>query len=377
VERNTLDKIIRPVANCIGDGKLLSWDQYDTLKGSLILLIVIGHNTNLQSVWPNMDRMIYNFHVSSFLLIPQMLGAGAFTLVVMRDKAIRFMAPHVCFLTLASILYAINFDQGLTIADYVARWSDALLYSNSPKIVAAAGLQLYWFLPTLLCMTVIRAFYYNTNTYIALVLFFALAGTALFIGTMGSYYVKHLPWGLAIAAYMLCAGLLTVHLVNFLRRLNHHALVFCALALALAALTLASVYVTDSRLNLSVGRFFSIETPAKFFVHFALVITGMLTALYAARYLDILRVFRMFGRYSLVIFLSHSMIFYGINFVAPKLGVNLFNLAGGVFSLALTVLLSTLVAKVIADVSILRKLITTRGFSDWIPGRSVNKPHQA
>ncbi len=46
----------------------------DRLKGLLILLIVIGHNSLMMTAFPDFQRLIYLFHVQSFFLLSACLS---------------------------------------------------------------------------------------------------------------------------------------------------------------------------------------------------------------------------------------------------------------------------------------------------------------
>ena len=156
---NSLSRLVAGTSH-VGPGSLITWKEYETIKGILIVLIVVGHNTFVveQTAAIELRAILYNFHVSSFLLLPFLFAASRFSGPLVGDQMGRYLIPFLVFYTFASLLNAlVHPDVDTTLASRLVEYLEGLIFASASEIEQSSGFRLYWFLPTLLCLVLTLA----------------------------------------------------------------------------------------------------------------------------------------------------------------------------------------------------------------------------
>jgi len=361
--REAVSSLIQPKVTFFGPKGFLSWDAYESLKGLLILFIAMGHNSILTGVFPNLDWYLYNFHVSSFLMVSFLFRPEPFTASANRDKLVRYLVPFaICVLLLAPIKWLVQeppVDVWTSLQSIVL----GLLFGTAPLLKEATGFNLFWFLPTIALLAVVRSWYYWLSPKGA---GFALLGIIALELILSWYkvHIDYMPFGFPIVLYIFPLGLIGVILARICFNSDWQKLVFIGLLVCLWLLENGSLDM-GYRMNLSMGVKHGLHVPAPFILLKALVVVGFLCCLMASRYLAGLKFLRVLGKYSLLVYLSHSLIYQTLLLLANWAGFDPFNFVAGVLSLMLTLGLAIALSALVQRVELLRNLVTPRDYASF------------
>jgi len=158
----------------------------DSVKGLLIITVVLGHSILAESLIPGLKAAVYSFHVQCFLLIPFLFPAPALTGRNLVNTLTRYIVPYVLTVVAFSALHAMARD-----ASIITRILDllrALLTGNANDLKQATGFYFFWFLPVLSVTVVLRSVYFNCRPK----LLFLLAAFAI----VGHFLLPAMPWSL-------------------------------------------------------------------------------------------------------------------------------------------------------------------------------------
>lgn len=338
--------------------------EYDSVKGLLVLLIVLGHNTLLSDVAPALPDVLYAFHVYAFLLLPFLFPSHRWTLRFAVDRTARYLVPYAAFYLLAAALTLVTLKSGGALGARIQAALAGLLLGTADPIKRGCGFLLYWFLPALWSVALLRAAVRGASP--------ALRGGALAASILFFLWVGGVPrplrmwmWmGSGIALFVYPLGLATAWLWSLRARVSTTWIGIVAgvvfVALSAAALRMESS-VRLARLVVPTA-----GEPVRVLLHAAIPLAATIAALAAARLLARVPGMVAIGRHSLVIYLAHSLVFQGLLrvFGGPG-GTREALLAAGGASFAVTVAIALAVAIAIERVDLLRRTITPRTASEW------------
>lgn len=135
---------------------LLDKKTSTTVKGVLILLIILGHNSILMHT-QNGDtpillyRYLYHFHVYCFLILPMLYNVPVMTCSRLKKDISHLFKPYV-FLFIALVSYQIILGERIN----PERVFEAFISGNEPLIKGALGASFPWFLPTMFTFLILR-----------------------------------------------------------------------------------------------------------------------------------------------------------------------------------------------------------------------------
>ena len=160
------------------------------IKGLLIFLIVLGHNMffiyYLESV--QVQNYLYCFHIQAFFLLPFLYGAKPLTKKRLANYFIRLYWPYLLLTTILSVIYS-NF--------YLQKELDFLgilrmyVTGDVSLIKQYCGVQIFWFMPAMFSLSVLRDWFYYSNKVVqaVLLLLSCIANVFLFLASdYGHYY---------------------------------------------------------------------------------------------------------------------------------------------------------------------------------------------
>lgn len=140
---------------------LLTRDQSNCIKGILILLIILGHNSilmHLNSDDINFKNWLYSFHVKSFLFLPFLYNYKKFQIKSLKKNAKRLLIPYSIFFV---ILFVINFFNVHTFNVLTTVW--AYITGSQILLREVTGLIYIWFLPSMFSILVFKDLSYSNG----------------------------------------------------------------------------------------------------------------------------------------------------------------------------------------------------------------------
>lgn len=350
-----------PPASARGDS-----DAFDAVKGLLILLIVVGHLSPLQYVsgmgW--LFPVLYRFHVVSFLLLPFLLGRAKWQTRWLADRAVRYLVPYAMWVVATAIVFDLTVGAGVAPLELVRRTSWGLWTGNALDLKAATGFQLYWFLPALFTVTLLRAVLTRLPGRwlpVAAAVAWALHGTvALWLGGWSCT-----PLGLAVAVYVLPMGLTAAWLWPYARRVPSWAL--ACVAVALAVTTRAMGLYT----NVGVLAVFGWRDFAWMLITDIDAIASFLTVVAVAPLLARVPGLPALGRMSLGIYLCHSLFLQAVLLVGLRAGRQPFGEDAALFAFVglVTALTGGILSARLMQLKVLQPWLLPRGLTDWTATR--------
>ena len=286
--------------------------EIDAFKGLLICLIVLGHNSLFSSEFPLPFRVLYNFHVACFLLLPCIFFGQSVRGLQVADRLVRYGVPHILFFLLACVLYFYFFVPRNLAA--VQEWAGtvfiALLFSSEETYNTAVGLRLFWFLPALLNLLFLRSLFFSLEQKgRRLFLLFVLLVHA-FLGLVPREYLPYIPYGLPLVLFLFPLGLLAGILwKNF----NGQPGFWLASLLSFIAALWFGVYFDSYAPLAGDPRVFSVFQPVQLIFHDIYLVSAFFGLIGLMRFSPqiIQKAFAYIGERSLPIFLLHSFIWQG------------------------------------------------------------------
>jgi len=332
--------------NAAKDGPSIAVDR---LKGILILLIVIGHNGLITSAYDDFRRMLYLFHVQSFFLLSACLSKGLPDRRKLVDKLLRYEIPYLAFLVLYAVVFTVVLRRGAGLRELPLGLVRCVVAPTEASLKSVAGVSMLWFLPALISFTLfdtaLRRWAGALVPAVAAVVHVALA---LLPDTLPG----GVPWFVRTAAFLLFPAACARAVWG---RVAPGALFWPAAAAAVVSG--AALFRTGATFRVA-----SLDLPA-LLVQDAFLLAAFLALFAAPLPAGVSRALALLGRESFVIYLCHTLIFYGLLAV-----LRVDDGAGwrmGVGILVATIALSLVAGRVIAATPRLRSALFPSGWADF------------
>ncbi len=191
---------------------LIAREHSETMKGVLMLLIIIGHNGVLMYLNPDapIKNYLYSFHVWAFFFLPFIYPIHPFSFQRVGKYAKRLLVPYTWLFLL--FLFGFTILSHQTHKILTADTLQAFITASQPALKAAIGFRLLWFLPALFCAMVFRDIYYSSPKSVRIVLLLVCAATVTLnilddTDTTWRFMVK-LPLGMIYLPRILLLGVL-------------------------------------------------------------------------------------------------------------------------------------------------------------------------
>ncbi|MCM1501086.1 MAG: hypothetical protein NC115_00210 [Bacteroidales bacterium] len=129
---------------------------------------------------------IYLFHIQSFFLLPFLYGSKEISLKRVQVYFVRLYWPFIFFTLLTSFLYS-NIYLGNE-PDFVGLLR-MLIFGNADSIKQFTGVQIFWFLPAMFSLSIIKDIYYNSGRIVRYILIL-ISCISLFVSIQSHEYGK-------------------------------------------------------------------------------------------------------------------------------------------------------------------------------------------
>lgn len=217
------------------DESLLTREQSDYIKGILILLIVLGHNSVLmhiksEDVW--LKSWLYSFHVRCFLFLPFLYNFREFTISRVKKNARRLFVPYTIFFI---ILLTIN-SYSTHSFDFVNTvWA---CFTGSQSLLRdAIGLKYIWFLPTMFSILTFKDLSYTNKTIKLSLIIIGVICIALQILYLISQDIdENIPFGIYLAIFNFPIAVGLRWYLEHTEKIEHNLMCFIFFAALLTAI---------------------------------------------------------------------------------------------------------------------------------------------
>lgn len=357
---------------------LINRDDSAGVKGLLIFLIILGHNT----LFSDLSRIgmvyLYTFHIHAFFILPFLYPNKPITSKRIVDYFIRLYYPFVLFFILLSILWGIfqkiDFPMNNNVVviqenSGIPQWILYIvtLLNGSPFYIDYfTGFQFLWFLPVMFSMYILRDFYYSDMCSRCLkYLMLVMGGICFILFIVFGYrspYDKMLnqiilfssPFAITKAFGYFFYGILTLCLLNKLRNRKTIVVIQCVFIIG-------SIFCF---LNMHEG-----EVPIDDIYRWELLLIMPFLFFYIIYYykntLGNLYVLRKIGKYSFPIYMIHPFV----------LKIAAFIIAAGHYEVdwilmiivqVMTVLISYYISKLIYNIPVMKRLLFPNGWDELV-----------
>lgn len=234
---------------------LISRDESSSVKAILIFLIILGHNMVFTYLFEKYHVMefLYNFHIQSFFILPFLYGSKCITKEKIINTFIRLYYPFILFTFISFIAYYVLYLNAKIEIINIFR----MLFTGDVDLIKHfCGVQIFWFLPVMFSLLIIRDLYYYSNIWIK-VLLLVLSCISLFLSleSMDYGYYYHIynkinsfiPLGGFRAISYLILGALFRKIIEF-RRFKDDFIVSLLLFLILSIIYFFNVNGIDNKI---------------------------------------------------------------------------------------------------------------------------------
>ena len=351
---------------------LLSADRstIDRVKGLLILAVIVAHNDAVSLHAPWLRQVAYYFHVQGFFLLSSFLDNQQISLPFLRDRAVRYLVPHVIFVVLGWLGFS-AMQANAAPSLLVGRLCRALALANDRSLYAATGMHFLWFLPCLFSFCLIKAAANRWRWFRVPMVIIALLWLPV-AGLVPGESLAWVPYGLPSAVFFFGLGELAKAVVGG-RGVGHLAAPWWCVALLAIALAAVIVSVPLGWVSAASVTTYDIRKPVTWVVGLVFPCV-MLFAL--ARSLDRFggRMLEECGRYSMPLYLVHMFVYrgltrawFGAGFRDPAVvGASL---PAGLAILVGTILGSVAFALIVWRVPLIRRILFPRSWVEVVTGR--------
>lgn len=307
---------------------LISRDGSNGIKGLLIFLIILGHNSLITSLYPELMTYLYSFHIQSFFILPFLYPHKDLTKKRIIDYFVRFYLPYFFFLIIFIIIHNIASYFGI-IPDNVSKLSKGIdnywgslflmvLNGNAYLIDYYTGFQFLWFLPVMFSMTLIKDYFYNPKrnkitriiiisiAFICFLIYFVLNPNKILSESFNFYIRQISP---SAITYGLGAFFMGYVILRIIRSFKNYIYIISIIIFTIISIIwfYTCYHLNDSHINYIVKFIMTLILPFAFFI----VIFKF------KDYIGKSKVLRQIGKYSFAIYIIHPILI--------KIGAIIFN----------------------------------------------------
>ncbi len=280
-----------------------SRQQWDAVKGVLIVCVVVGHSVLANVVLPPLKDVLYSCHVQVFLLLPFLYGIRPMSGKNVMDIGVRCLVPYSVFVVACSVLLHASTREPAGV--WLHTLARGLLTGNDVYLKDATGLYLFWFLPVMMWVSLLGLLYYSCPSRWRWGLLGVFAACHVLLPALSWSARRTYPWfGTHVALYIVGLGVAARFLwqragYQRIRQWRYVALAGCAVCFVV-------MLTTGSAVTLSHLSCPSFRQPDRILLHDAIPILVCLTLAGFSGTLVALPSLAYVGKRSLPVYLMHQ-----------------------------------------------------------------------
>jgi len=313
---------------------MLTFEETDSLKGLLIILIVAGHIKQIFSV--DTQFLLYSFHITTFLFLPFLFNNDRLSYYNIKKIIRRYYVPYTIFFLVSLLAFTFYLKHELDRVSTLFAWSmgtGKLLHDN-------IGFSTYWFFPTLVSLLFLIMLFNTLSKNGKRVLILIVTIGHLTIPILSRNTLQYIPMSMHLSIYIFAIGLIVQYLYAYFSWRTYYIRLG-----TLIVFIVSLVFVYGSQFDLARGllpNFF--HNPYIFILHDIIMISGFFVMIYIS---DIFKFFRWFGPYTIAIYTVHPFIIQIVDKMYKWTSVT-----EGFIKLILVIFISYVVSKIIFFINI-------------------------
>ena len=146
-------------------------EESNAIKGLLIFLIVLGHNSIFTNFIPGSFHYLYSFHVACFFILPFFYPLKILTKDRILNYAARMYCPYILLFLLFLILFTFLEKNGISLKSNINSFENKNLFDFFFTLINGGiyhiqkyiGFQYLWFLPVMFSFAIIKEYFYYLN----------------------------------------------------------------------------------------------------------------------------------------------------------------------------------------------------------------------
>lgn len=336
----------------------------NSIKAILVLLVLVDHNDVARYLNEDLLNPLA-FHVLGFLALPFLVEQNSRTPIT--QKLFRYFIPQLLFFTFAVALFQLVMDKNTDSVTVLMSWLIGLATGSGANVKEASGFFLFWFLPCLMSLTLLKHFLGKLSLP-KIPLLIGLIVISVAITFIPKDIRDNVPLQILLALHILPQCMLIKILYDriVLSRLKQ---VLTILVLLVGAalywiamskgvrLEYSNFRLPDDGMQASIAIFANMLLALSLFLLFTRTDKSKSELLFLSE----------IGKFSLAIYLIHNFLYVGIRLIAPcceKIEYNLWLVLA--IQVLAAVSLSYLFARIIFFSKRLKSFVFPKDTSDWL-----------
>lgn len=281
-------------------------NRIDRFKGLALILILIGHNKFFTSTIDGLFYSLYSFHVVMFFMIIGLRNNKLISLSYVVDIIVRYFTPFFYAVLGTWIIFSSIFAKNETMFERIEALILAVAIGTAQILSEATGFQVYWFLPALISTIIFWSLFNSTSAILSIFISFVAIIVHDTIGLINTDITRYIPFGIIPSLYIFIYVIISKYLCRFCISSAKTAMI---VGLVLLTISISLIQVFDIRVNIGYGNIYSIFNPINLIISDMAVISGFITLYSICIRYNMPLLIEDIGRNSLIIYLTHSLIF--------------------------------------------------------------------
>lgn len=311
----------------------LTIEESSAIKGTLMLLIILGHNHILAPINGDLFNYLYNFHIYGFFILPflynRKIGIEKKTLI---NGFIKLWIPYVFFFLLCYCIYhMVEIGHKIDVNEIIY----GIFNANQRTIKKITGFGFLWFLPAYYIMSLLLIILNNRNilTYIIVTVLIVTLNYNLYYSENSIFQI--IPFAVIPGLYYFTFGFLTKLLLDKISYIQY---------VAAGIFLIASILYWYNQIN---------------DILYIFPITGFLLIYSIKKLLSKFSIIIIIGKYSLPLYLIHIIVYNFFERLLPN------EILFGLLNFLLTLTISMIIAYLMVRIEFIQKLVFPKNWNEF------------